>query len=86
MFGVTKQSTHQVLVPLIQLKAGQVGQVVAIHAEKNGLIQELTRFGIAPQAFVKMIANHRMCFIFKVGEKTIAADRDAAQGIIVRPV
>lgn len=79
-------ANRAVSVPLSQLKTGQEGLIVSFNLQKDEIFQELTRLGVAPRALVQMFANNRANCIFKVGGKTIAADRDTAAGILVRPI
>jgi len=86
MFNPAQPSNCATSRPLNQLKAGQEGLVDSIELQKDENLRELTRLGVTPRAFIQMFANHRSNCIFKVDGKTIAADRETAAGILVRPV
>lgn len=72
--------------PLSQLEVGQAGWIVAVETNNIEGRRELTSLGISPQAIVRMFANHRSHFIFKVDGKKIAADQQITAGILVQPL
>lgn len=86
MIDKTQYSKSENILPLNRLEAGRTGIIVAIDLRKVEIIRELNLLGIAPQALIRIFANHRSNFIFKIGGRTIAADREIAAGILVMPI
>ncbi len=75
---------HASIKPLRELEPGQAGPIVSIQMNTPELSQELTAMGIAPNAVVRMVANHRSSFLFRIERKEFAADKEIASGIWVR--
>ena len=71
---------------LSRLEVGQAGWIVSLETKSAENKQELTSLGISPQAIVRMFANHKSYFIFKVGDKKFVADKEIAAGIMVQPL
>ncbi len=76
-------SQSENILPLNSLGGGQTGMIVSINMHKEECLRELTLLGIVPQTIIRMFANHYSNFIFKIGTRTIAVDREIAAGILV---
>ena len=72
-------------IPLSELGAGKIGEIVAIEAERKVRAERLSAMGLTPGSRVR-VKQRFPSVVLEIGETEIALDRAITQDIRVRPV
>lgn len=69
-------------VPLTTLRPGRAGTVAAVRSTEPGRVVRLSSLGVVPGAVVTLV-QMRPAVVLRIGETSLAVDRDVADDIFV---
>ena len=69
-------------VPLTTLRPGRAGTVAAVRSTEPGRVVRLSSLGVVPGAVVTLV-QMRPAVVLRIGETSLAVDRDVADDILV---